>query len=274
MSMAPEEYQWHIKLVVARHESLNLTYEQAEKVFAYEQEKDTYSNKYFFTLWEDADYEYSAFREILSEEQFKIYEIELRKRIQFNEQSFIEQDNEMKMDIKTHNELLEFYETKFIPDFFKDPFLLHFGPFIADHAKVKYIREEYKQYLNDRKKEILTNHFRNNRTFRPNLLMISLIQHKLSAILPDYLPFKARVDLPTKAMLDHLVARIKNPPETTRVFLNRKFNELREFNQKGYTKNAGEIPGWHTEIRRPTPEEEMELQGMTLLLMDKDRYGF
>ena len=37
--MTPEEYQWHINLVKDRHQALDLTFEQAEKVYKYEQEK-------------------------------------------------------------------------------------------------------------------------------------------------------------------------------------------------------------------------------------------
>lgn len=54
--MTPEEYQWHIKLARSRYQYLNLTYEQAEKIYKYEQERDTYSDKHFFSDWEEWDY--------------------------------------------------------------------------------------------------------------------------------------------------------------------------------------------------------------------------
>ena len=44
---------WHVNLVQGRYQYLNLTYEQAEKIYKYEQDKDTYSDKHFFSAWEE-----------------------------------------------------------------------------------------------------------------------------------------------------------------------------------------------------------------------------
>ncbi|HEX8356542.1 MAG TPA: hypothetical protein VF610_03990 [Segetibacter sp.] len=59
--MLPDEYQWYVNLVRNRYEYLNLTYEQAEEIHKYQQDKDTYSNKHFFSFWEEQDYELTIF---------------------------------------------------------------------------------------------------------------------------------------------------------------------------------------------------------------------
>jgi hypothetical protein len=272
--MTTEEYQWHIKIVKGRFEYLNLSFEQAEKIFKYEQDKDTYSDSHFFSVWEEFDYEYSVFREILNEKQFMKYRIAQKENINRYEQSLIEEDNRLANQFNSHIELLDFYETKFLPDFFRDPFLIHFGPITGDYAKVVYVKAEYKRFLNDSKKKMLTNHFRHSRIFKPNELKISLMQHKLSCIFPDYASFKGQVDQPTKAMLDYLITRFRYLPEKTVTFLAGKFNQLKEFNKANFKKHFGDDLGWHFEMPKPRPEEEIEHQFMTLMLLDKDRYGF
>jgi hypothetical protein len=272
--MTTEEYQWHIKIVKGRYEYLDLSFEQAEKVFKYEQDRDTYSDSHYFSVWEEFDYEYSAFREILGEEQFILYGIAQKESIKRLEQDLIEHDNSLAKEISYHTELHVFYETKFLPDFFRDPLLIHLRPISGDYPKLVYVKAEYKKFLNDSKKKILVNHFRFNRIFKPNELKLSLMQHKLYCMFPDYALFKAHADEPTKAILDYLVVRFRNIPERTSAFLSGKFKELREFNDACFKKHFGEVSGWHTELRRPTNEEEREDQSMRLMLLDKDRYGF
>lgn len=61
--MTPEDYKWNINLVKDRNYALNLTFEQAEEVFKFEQSKSSYSEKFYFSTWEELDYELSTFYE-------------------------------------------------------------------------------------------------------------------------------------------------------------------------------------------------------------------
>lgn len=270
--MTPEEYQWHINLVKDRHYALNLTFEQAEKVYKYEQDKDTYSETHYFSAWEEWDFELSVFKEILNEEQFKNYETFLEENIRRYEQNLIELDNEKTNEIAYYEEQINFYETQFLPDFFKDPFL-HFGWLLNDKAKIEYLRTEYKRFLNDTKKEILTSHFRHNRTFKPNELKVALIRHKLSYIFPDYSYFKHRMDEPTKAVAHFLNLKLRYLPDNIEELLARKFNELKDFNERTFKKYYSDTRGWHVVIGKQTDEEEKEYRTMTLLLLDEEKYG-
>jgi hypothetical protein len=51
--MTTEDYQWHINLVKDRNYVLNLTFEQAEQVYKYEEDKRLYSEKHYFSAWEE-----------------------------------------------------------------------------------------------------------------------------------------------------------------------------------------------------------------------------
>ena len=271
--MTPEGFQWYVNLVRDRYQYLNLTYEQAEKLHKYEQDKDTYSDKHFFSVWEEWDYELTTFREILNDEQLNNYETFLKENIQRYEQSLIEQDNEKENEIAYHKELISFYETQFLPAFFKDLFLFHFGWLSTDRAKIDYLKTEYKNFLNDTKKAILTSHFRHNRTFKPNELKASLLRHKLSYILPDCTSFKRQMDEPTKAVAYYLKTKLRYLPDKTEELLTRNFKELKAFNETNFKKHYGEIRGWHVVGGQLTNEEEKENRTMTLLLLDREKYG-
>jgi len=268
--------EWQLKALQTRYNAtydLVLTIGQAKKIYKYEQDRDTYSDKHFFSAWEEWDYELSTFKEVLNDEQFKTYETFLKENIQRYEQNLVELDNERVSEIAYNEELIDFYETQFLPDFFKDPFLLAFCLLSADKAKIGYLRTEYKNFLNDTKKAILTNHFRHYRTFKPKELKLSLLQHKLSYIFPDYDSFKHQMDKPTLAVAHYLKTKFKYLPDSLDELLTRKYNELKEFNDTNFKKHYGEIRGWHVVIGQFTPEEEKEHRAITLLLLDQEKYG-
>ena len=272
--MTTDEYQWYVNLVRDRHQSLNLTFEQAEKIYRFEQDKNIHSNKHFFSVWEEWDYELTTFSEILNDEQLKIYKTFLKKNIRGYEQSLIEQDNKKTNEIAYHEKLLDFYETHFLPEFFKHPFLmLHFGWLHNEKPKIEFLKAEYKRFLNERKKEILTSHFRHSRTFQPNELKASLLRHKLSYVIPSYTFFKHQMDEPTKAVACYLNEKLRYLPEKTEDFLKRKFKESKEFSEINRQKYLGEIKGWHVIVEQLIDEEEKERRRMTLLLFDKEKYG-
>jgi hypothetical protein len=270
--MTHEEYQWYVNLVQDRYQYLNLTFEQAEKIYKYEQDKDTYSEKHFFSIWEEWDYELTTFSEILNDDQLVNYQTFIKEIIQRYGQSLIEQDGKKANEIAFNEDLINFYETQFLPDFFKNPFL-GFGWLSIDRAKIEYLRTEYKRFLNDSKKAILTSHFRHNRTFMPNELKASLLRHKLSYILPDYTSFKHKMDEPTKAIAQYLQKKLRYLPDEMEELLTRKFQELKEFNDGNFKKHHGDIGGWHVVYGHMTPEEEKEHRTMTILLLDKEKYG-
>jgi hypothetical protein len=271
--MLPDEYQWYVNLVRDRYEYLNLTYEQAEEIHKYQQDKDTYSNKHFFSFWEEQDYELTIFTGILNQEQLKSYEAFLKENIKRYEQSLIEQDGQKTNEIAFYEELIGFYDTSFLPDFFKNPSLL-FAALFTDRAKIDFLKMEYKQFLNDTKKAIVTSHFRNSRTYKPNEFKASLLRHQLSYMLPDYPSFKYLMDEATKAVANYLATKLRHFPDETEELVTRKFKELQEFRDGCFKKHYGEVRGWHAVVgQQPTQEEEKENRTLTLMLLDRKKYG-
>jgi len=273
--MTPEDYQWNINLVKDRNYALNLTFEQAEEVFKFEQRKNPYSEKFYFSTWEEWDYELSTFKKILNTEQFAIFEQNTKDAVENYQKSLIEQDTELLKEIEFNQETVKYYEEQFLPDFFKDRVLYSFGRLSADRAKIDFLKAEYKKFLDDSKKRILTEHFRHNRTFKPNELEVSLLRHKLSYLWPDYLSFKTQIDEPTKAMTEYLKEKFKYFIEKYDEFITSKLEGLKIFNKENFDKYHGESRGgWHTIIIGQTStEEEREYRTMCILLLDREKYG-
>jgi hypothetical protein len=258
--------------VQERYKDLDLTGEQAAQIYRYEQDKNTYSEKHYFSPWEEWDYELTTFREILNRDQLAIYEAFIRENMQNHERSLIEQDKEKSNDMAFHKALISFYETQFLPGLYKEPFL-YFGWLYTDRTKVEYLRSEYRRFLHDSKKAILTSHFRHHRTFKPNTLKLLLLAHQLTCILPDYSSFKRQMDEPTKAIAQYLKAKLRYLPDNTEELVARKFSELKAFHKTNFQKHYGEAGGWHVAAEQLTKEDETEQHMMTLLLLDKEQYG-
>jgi len=266
-----EDYQWSVNLVRDRYAYLNLTFEQAELIYKYELERDTNSDKYYFSQWEEWDFELTSFQEILEVEQWNMYQNIHRESLEKYSKNLVEQDDKSQSDIDFNSDLISFYVSKFLPDIRADIFL-KFGWLQRETSKIEYLRREYKSFLNDTKKEILTSHFRHYKVYRPKGLKASLLQHKLSCIFPDYVRFKHVMDDPTKSVAAYLEARVKTLPPETENLLSRKFEELKEFNRSNFTNHYGDIEGWHV-FGLLSPDEEKIQRIMSLLLLDKDSYS-
>ena len=266
-----DEYQWSVNLVRDRYAYLSLTFEQAELIYKYELERDTNSDKYYFSQWEEWDFELTSFQEILAGEQLNGYQKFRNESIESYIKNLIELDSKSQSDIDYKCDLISFYELQFLPEIRADMFLNFFW-LHSDTPKIEYLRREYKRFLDDTKKEILTSHFRHNRIYRPNALKASLLQHKLSCILPDYFRFQHVMDNPTKSVAAYLKSRVKTLPPETESLVSRKFEELITFNQSNLNNHFGNIEGWHV-FGRLSPEEEKIHRNMSLLLLDKDSYG-
>lgn len=273
--MTPEEYQWHIDLVMDRNHVLGLTFEQAEQIYKFEEDKSTHSEKYYFSTWEEWDYDVSTFKKILTPGQFSIFEQNMKEVIENYQQSLIDQDKESIKEIEFNKETIKYYEEQFLPDFFKDPVLYTFNWLSADRAKIDFLKAEYKKFLDNSKKRILSEHFRHNRTFKPNELEVSLLRHKLSYLWADYSSFKAQMDEPTKAIVEYLKPKLKYFQDKYDEFIVNKLEALRIFNKENFDKYHGESRGgWHTVIVGQTSlEEEREYRVMCLLLLDRQKYG-
>jgi len=270
--MTPEEYKWTINLIKDRHHQFKLTFEQAEKVYQFEKDKDLYSNEHYFSAWEEYDYMLDNFQKILNEKQFEKFLTWHRDNIKRHEEFLIESDNEQVKYIDYQNELLKFYDEHLFPDFFKEKFLTQTGFLSFEKAKVEFLKKEYKAFLDSQKVGIISSHYRHSRLYQPNTLKVALLRHTLYYIIPNFAFFKTKMDEPTKVAANFLLNKFHSISDRHQDFFKQKAEKLSVFVKSIQEKYIGEPKGWHITVTEPE-EQKRENQLMQVVLVDIEKYG-
>lgn len=263
-----------IKFVQARYHQLNLNSEQAEKVLRFENMKESHSPTHSFSAQEEWDFEYSVFREILSEEQMVQYQKRVKEMREMHIEHLVEQDNANKIWAEQMLEQIDYLKTTLIPSILSDRSQIILS-IIADSSKIIYLKSNYRTFLHDRRKQILVSHFRYNSIYAPILLKSALLGHYASCLLPNYTAFESWMDEATRAVAEFL--KTKLPPKTSEVteFYLGKLGESKAFAQRTKEKYHRHIAGWHVWERDPLPEEDENKNWlMSMLLLDRNAYGF
>lgn len=266
---ANERDDWEFEAIQKRYRAthgLNLTIEQAKQVYEFEQLRDTPSDKHYFSIWEEFDFEYATFQNILTPEQFEDYKTKHQELIRLNEQQVAQQDQEYVKQLQAATDLFQYYQTTLLPDLEKKRMIV-WQAFINKREKVEYLKAEYKKYLDAQKKFILVEHFRHSKTLQPHLLQLSLLNYKHSCLLPDYLSFRASMEEPTRVIADYLETKLKRGAALIMEGLKDTLQALKEFRKENTAKHIGEIRGWHVTIEA----EEDNL--MFMLMLDPKKYG-
>lgn len=279
--MTPQQFEndnWELESIQTRFYELygiELTNEQAKVINLFEQGKSTYSGKFYLSTWEEWDYELWAFEKILTAEQFSKFEGELQASVKHNQKELMEQDQKSINDIQYHKERIKYYEEDFLAEFLNDPILYTLGSLSNEKAKVKYLKTEYKRYLDDLRMKIISDHFRHYRSFKPKALEAALLTHRLSCLWPDYSYFTSQMDEPTKAIAEYLAQKLTVLTDRYDEILLTKLELLRVFEKDCFDKYYGENRGgWQVTIEsKTTPEEEKEARAICLILLDKELYG-
>jgi|SRR5215203_175131 len=270
--MIPQENEiddWEFEAIQKRYHAtheLSLTIDQAKQVYEYEQLRDTPSDNHYFSIWEEFDFEFATFQNILTAEQFEGYKTKHEELVHLNEQQVAQQDQEYVKQLEAAKDLLNYYQSKLLPDLERQQ-MFFWQAFNNEREKVEYLKAEYKKHLDNQKKAILVEHFRHSRTLQPQLLQLSLLNHKLSCLLPDYFSFRAKLDEPTRVIAEYLEIKLKRGAEMIMERLQDTLQVLKDFRIENTAKHIGEIRGWHVTIA----SEEDNL--MFLLLLDREKYG-
>lgn len=254
-----------------RFQQLNLSNEQARRVYYHEEEKSIYQNKMLFSRWEKADYDQYFFGSILDKEQFRVYEQEAKKKMLRFENELVTEDNDKQKEIVYYQELLNYYKTTLLPALVKPQVFPFFGLLFSENSKMDYLKAEYKKFVHHARKDLLVNHFRNYRLFMPNQLKVSLLNHSLHFYLPDYSSFRSDTDVPTKSMTEYFENKLRNIDKESWQTIKGISDRLEAFTSSLHSNYFEETSGWHTAIR--VSEDELMLNSlMSVLLIDKDHY--
>lgn len=275
--MTPEEYQWHVNLVKQRYGAYNLSYEQAEQVYRYEEDKSAHSEEHFFSAWEELDFELATFKEILQGEVLALFLSHHQARVQEMERQMREgDDGEWQMkNLKYASEISRYYKEVFIPSLWKNADARTFQRFMfMDEDKIIYLKAQYRKYLAARRKEILVSHYRHNKTLRPNELKQQLLHHSNAIVWPDYYKFYRKADVPTKSVGDFLYKHVTYRQERMNEFIKRSMEESKRFFNDLFKQYFGDARGWHVISSNLSEEEEIGNFRMNLLLLDPPENPF
>ncbi|HEY2581030.1 MAG TPA: hypothetical protein VGI43_04450 [Mucilaginibacter sp.] len=262
--------------VFVRWSHLNLTEEQAEKIARYEEKKDFLRLKTFFSFWEELNYENYVFNDILRPEQLKKYVEKRDLEIKEYENDLVEDDNSEQVlkDIETKNKEIKYLETIFLPVVLKkfQTELFLRPPYQTEY---NFIKAGYKGYLDEKRHEVIINHFRDNRNFQPNILKEKLLHHKVNTIYPDFGGFKTQMDDATSLAIEFLKSGFG-------IFKQKKdeiiaiSEALSFFREKAWDEqNKGRRYYAFIDLGETRSEEERENDvWFSLLLIDDDYYGY
>jgi hypothetical protein len=223
----------NVPYIQARFQYLNLSIEQASRI--YEHEKTIFLSSdptlVYLTEFEQFDYGFYAFNEILSPEQFELYRTHMDECIAVYENNLAKDDQSAyhlaKVDYS--NELLHYYRNIFLPDFFKEDFY----PIVSirtENPKRRFLKEQYNCFQKREKIKLIAIHFRNHKTFCPNQLKTALFNHELLCLWPNYAHFKQELDRPTLSVAEAIETDIGfSTNKELRLFLDSKFSALNTF---------------------------------------------
>lgn len=269
--MTPETYQYY----KFKFKSPDLTLEQAQRIENFQETRLTYSLKYSLSFWEEQDYELSAMREILNADQLMNYDNLYTEACKRHEHELIEQDSKKSNEILYYEEHLRYVENNVLPDIFNDLQLQSFLLLTPDLSRINFLKTEYKAFLEDEKFKMISEHFRHKRIFQPNQLNINLLKLKIIHSIPDYDGFHHYMDKPAKRIAKYLASKIEKFSDTTENLIKAKIEDLESFakaNQKKYF--SEQLAGWHIAIPEPpSPRKMRQIIIMTMLLLDKEKYG-
>lgn len=258
-------------MVQSRYHPYNFSFEQAEAVYGFEQERDASSGTNFFSQWEEWDFEMATFREILNEEQLALYLVNHEAEVKAYEKQLTEQDNsETQIKQLTYmTRMLAYYRNELIPGLQKNEEVRRYLSIarIGENNKLNYLKEEFKQYLPGVRKQTLINHFRQNRTFRPNALKHALLMHSINDVWPDYEPFYHSMDTPTRAVADFLEHKVTRYFAEIKKILEQNIAHRQGFMDRLFKEFFSHEGGWHV-YRETTPEAALKTFSMSLLLLE------
>lgn len=268
--MSPEEFSWNVKLISDRYAHLQLTEEQATKIHQCHEEINTPSDKFFFSEWEERDYQFHVFREVLNLQQFATYKKGRQEGIKQYEKSLAEVDKQRFNEINYHANLLQYYTLHYLPNLIDDSVLafISLNKF-KNREEISLLREGYTKFLINTKKELITRHFRYCRTFQPNGLKISLLHHQIHCLLPDYYSFRQQLDEATKKIALDLEKQAKQYITKSETIIVKAQEGLMKFSKLNLLKYFGESRNIHF-VSRPENESEKNVFLLMSLLLKEN----
>jgi hypothetical protein len=212
MDAQARSYEWEVNLVKDRFMYLDLDFEQAAQIHAFEKEPPLFESDIYFSDWETYDYEWYRMSRILREDQLKKYEAHIDEAMVRHEQGLREVDARKANYLLFRQHVLAYIQENHDLGL-QDELLTRNHLMMGVRTKLNYLKAEYSSYLKIQREKLLTNHFRLYRRTSPIELEVQLLLLDEKHIWPDYFGFKDSVDAVTLEMMNLLINRFRHMPK-------------------------------------------------------------
>lgn len=255
---------------------LNLSNDQALMVEIHENDKSIFSDKHYFSVWEEFDFDLTVFSRILGSEQLEIFRNQQNTSRKRYGEELSESDKVSNPELRYYQKLCSYLLKEFIPYFSEHGNGYRFGVSLKNASKIDYLKREYEGYLNNERKRLLSEHFRFCRGFKPNELENQLLKQKINYLLPNYKYFKNYMDGPTREIAIFIENTFYHVLNDEQEIIENKFEELKNFSVLSYRKYFGDESLDDTFIIKEifqSPKEDWMSKRMSIFLMDKNYYN-
>ncbi|MBZ4187412.1 hypothetical protein [Niabella beijingensis] len=267
-------YKEEILQIKQQYSSYQLTDEQAVRIWKHYNATASISAENWLTKWEQYDYDHHIFKKILDAEQFALYQKKRTADIEHTIAFLKQQDEKIKPNIDYQQELLTYYADIYIPQLLQVT-LKYPLPFNEYRSKIHFIKEEYRSFLNESKRMTAIQHFRNYRSYSPDLFQLHMLDVQLLHVMPNYQKFNVAADTPTQAALQFTLEKAA-PYWTSFIdFFNDMEAEELKIKKSAALRFFGktEINGWHVEKPAISEIEYKNQQLFLLLMAEKSSYN-
>jgi hypothetical protein len=202
--------EWLIKLVQDRYLWLSLTHDQAEAINRYETDiEKVHSDNYIPSFWEEKEIEFYFFKQVLTTKQLVVYQNAMSVRVQDGTAHFADEDKEALRDVGYCEKLLSFYRNQLAPKLIQHKKENYIGKLPRIKRRIDFLKDEYKDFLKLRFKEMSVAHFRYSRNLQPNKFRAELLRHEMEKTLPSYYFFEKSSDQVVGEMGRFLIDEMK-----------------------------------------------------------------
>jgi hypothetical protein len=279
--MSPKEFQESVAPFMPdiRNYITDLTKDQALKLYQYEQDINNRESKtYSFSFWEEMDFKWASFKEILTSEQFADYESFHKETVAKYGKQLYEVDSMLIGNIEYEREWVAYHEQVFYKSFFVDRNFFDFLRINRVDSRIELLKIEYQKYLKITRKNIIVSHFRYSRVFEPNSLKLKSLSLLTQHFWPCYACFIDEASPETMALANAIYYEFNFLYIQKKEFLEQQLSERQNFynNILQRKHSAQECQNYLQKLKEweSGPENSDKYKFMSLLLMDKGKYGY
>jgi hypothetical protein len=251
-----------IEVIKACYPELKLTKEQAICIY----DLTSTLKEACFSEWEKLDYEYFLYSKVLNSEQLLVFNRIYETNKEAIESGLISSDASDD-ELHYYRERRKLYEREFNNVFLSGIFQDRLPHLDVEQQKLK---EEYSNFLRVRHSEILAEHFRFSRTFQRKRLEVSLLNHSVNYLFPDvenFMEWKCTEDL------EVLQNTLSEYSFFDLSIIRNAFCKINEEGEVLLEKFIGGKPVYYFESPQQFVKDEEDYYKLTIVLMDRKRYG-